>query len=331
MIIGLHYFSYCNMKSDVMKSTPEITTFYQIAESLCICGVNLFVLITGYFSVNQDTLKLKKIANLILDVAFWGSVGFLLAYIVGGESASLIKYIKIIIPYLWGYRWFVTAYIVLLLLIPFINKSLHNIGKYEHKILLVIFTIIFCIWPSFLPSPPIDDFGYGFVHFVYLYLISSYIRLYIVVDKYLYLPYLCGFLYLTFSFIIYIIVHFHITNTGWAYNNLFVVLQAVSLFMCFLRIKVDSRIINVLASCTFGVFLIHTDGFWGKLIYGDLFQSRQVLMSGDYIYMSITFISCIISFYFFAFALESIKQLIFRYSFDRMLSKSTLLNKTISI
>lgn len=328
MIIGLHFFSYCKMADADIASAPKGNMFYHIAESLCICGVNLFVLITGYFSVNHDVLKLRKIANLFIDVAFWGSIGFILSYVFGWEAASLKRYIQIVIPYLWGYRWFVTAYIILLLLIPYINKCLQNISREGHRILLIIFTILFCIWPSFLPSPPVDNFGYGFVHFVYLYIIASYIKIY--VNKYP-LPSLCLVLYVVFTFSIYILVHFHIVNTGWAYNNLFVVLQSVSLFLCFVRINIDSKVINILASCTFGIFLIHTDSFWGKLIYGYVFQSKNAILSGDYVFMTIIFISCIISFYIMAFALEYIKQFVFRHTVDRLLSKNKTLNKRISI
>lgn len=301
--------------------------FYHVLESICICGVNLFILITGYFSVPQDTIKIRKIVNLLMDVAFWGTVGFLIAYIIGWGDLDIRRYIKIILPYFWGNRWFVSAYIILLLLIPFINRCLWNIGRKEHRVLIIIFTLLFCFWPSFMPSPFLDDYGYGFVHFTYMYLIASYMRIHITQFP---RKITCLALFLFMSVVVCLITYFHLLGTGWAYNNLFVVLEAVALFLLFLQLELDSKFINILASCAFGVFLIHTDGFFSKLVYGSVFKAPD-MVSDNILYFVVDVLACIPFFYLFGFALEYMKQNVFKCTVDRLLSKISILNKIISI
>ena len=204
---------------------------------------------------------------------------------------------------------------------------INSISNKSHAILIIIFTIIFSIWPSFLPSPPIDNYGYDFIHFIYLYLIASYIRLYSPRQRPLYI-----FLgaYIIFSCIVFTCSYFRLTGTSWAYNNIFVVLQAISLFLFFLQLNFSSRIINIIASCTFGVFLIHTDLFFGKLIYDNLFNAPYYKNASANIFI-LNFLVCIPSFFIIAFILEYIKQFIFDYSINRYLKKIGIINKILTI
>jgi len=314
MIIGLHY------NGGVSSPLPKLgvsDVVYHLTESCCIFGVNLFVLITGYFSIRSNQIKLGKICKLLFEVVFWGTVGYILSLILKWNHIDFKEYIKIIVPYLWGGRWFVKAYIILLLFIPFINKCLHAISKRTYQVLLLIFFLLFCLWPSFLPSPPIDDFGYGFVHFIFLYLLAAYIRLYqkMLPRGYALMVFIMCVLVLTLASL-------YLPGPWWAYNHFFVVIGALSLFVFFLQLKIrQSSIINTLAACAFGVFLIHTDGFFAELIYHRVFHINEVMQSGIVWRMLLNFILCVSFFYLFGFCLEYLRKMLFEKAIDRMLSK----------
>ena len=169
MIIGLHFFGYANAASIYDGVQSANSYFWKIAESFCVGGVNIFVLISGWFLTNKGSVNIRKIVDLIIQVAFWSGIGFLLICLFGISPFNIKTMIKVMLPYFFGMRWFVTAYIIYFLLIPFLNAGLSALGKKSHRILLFICGFLFCVWPSFLPNPPLDDYGYSFVHFIFLY------------------------------------------------------------------------------------------------------------------------------------------------------------------
>ena len=97
----------------------------------------------------------------------------------------------------------------------------------------------------------------------------------------------------------------------WAYNNIFVISQAVMLFLLFRNISIkQSAIINSFASCAFGVFLIHTDQTLGVLIYDNLFHTRDLVDGNSFVLLS-AFLLCLPVMYVYCFILEYFKQLFF--------------------
>lgn len=315
MIVGLHYFGMGDANRVLVNGT-ENYYLYHILESLCICGVDIFVLITGYFSISHDSIKMRKIVSLLVDVAFWGICGYCLAVLVGWKGVEFKETIKVALPILFNNRWFVKAYIILLLFAPFINMTFNLISKKSYNYLLLIFTCLFCIWPSFLPYPPVNVFGYGFMHFVFLYLIAGYISKFIDVT-------LLSSSKLVFAFLLMlllVILSSFFMNMAWAYNYLFVVLLAIALFILFLKMSIKSRCINVLASCAFGVFLIHTSDFFGPLVYEKFFKVSESLYYSP-LMLLLNFFVCIPVFYLFCFILEYTKKWLFGFSVDVVLRK----------
>ena len=181
MIVGLHFWGFAKVSKGYVMTNSDNNLIFDIMESFCICGVNIFVLITGYFSSNTVTINFQKICSLLIDVAFWGTLGLIVSMFLWSESFDIVKWIKIVIPYFWKSRWFVEAYIILVVLIPFLNKCINTISKKSHLILIITLLLLFSIWPTFLPNPPIDDYGYGFIHFITLYVIAIWIRRYVAV------------------------------------------------------------------------------------------------------------------------------------------------------
>lgn len=325
MIISLHYFAFCNAGTELAQGTKN-DLFFRIVESFSICGVNIFVLISGWFSLKQTQIKERKIVNLLVDIAFWGALGYIFSCIMGWRIFDIKGFIKVIVPFITGGRWFVKAYIILLLFSPFINRILLALSKEGYKKLLVVSTVLFSLWPSFFPYPPLDDYGYGFVHFIYLYMIAGYLKLHISKlpeKKYCLLGYVVSGL---------LVVASSLLNWGyaWAYNYIFVVLEAVLLFAVFVQLKIQSRMINVLASCAFGVFLIHTDGFFSVVVYDKLFQASKVI-HGSIGILFWDFILCIPVFYLISFIMEFTKQKMFIVTITKILNKIPCLNYVINI
>ncbi len=322
MIITLHFFE----GNRIPQSHSQNQYIYYIYESLSICGVDLFVLLTGYFSLRQDRIKFRKIVDLLIDVAFWCFIGFMLNVAAGDRPFSLKELIRNMFPFVFGGRWFIKAYILLMLLVPFINRVVMTIDKKSFQILLTIQLLLFSIWPSFLPNPPFDDYGYSFIHFITLYLIAAYMRLY--VDHY---PAkwlcICGYLV---SFAIVLLTKVMNWGYEWAYNYPFVITEALFLFMYFLQVSLNSGLINRLASCAFGVYLIHTNSYFSSIGYNLLFRGSSAA-NGPAWMLVIIVPACSLFFYFFGFVLESAKKILFHYTVEPICDRLPFLNEGIRI
>ena len=87
-------------------------------------GVVCYVLTTGYFSVEKD-FNVKRVFKLWLQI-FCYSVGFMLFFrITGIEKLNNVDTIKTFFPFAYNQYWFMTAYLYLMVLTPFINKLLN--------------------------------------------------------------------------------------------------------------------------------------------------------------------------------------------------------------
>ena len=137
-------------------------------------GVDLFVLITGYYSV-KSRLRLKKILTVLGSVwyyslgmlAFFGLTGLLpIGYEEGREA---------VLPFLMGEYWFASYYVLLLLLSPFLNILADGLDRKSHAALCLLLFTLCTVLPSLLGV----SFAAGMLPlFAALYLCGAYLRLY---------------------------------------------------------------------------------------------------------------------------------------------------------
>lgn len=74
--------------------------------------------------------------------------------------------------------WFMTDYIILYILSPFINIGLQNLDQKQFKKLLLILLILFSIWDIFPGQQTGVQRGYSLYWLIVVYSIGAYIRLY---------------------------------------------------------------------------------------------------------------------------------------------------------
>lgn len=105
-------FGWCGWPSNLDSCRPSML----LVEALSIIGVNVFILITGYFSAN---LKTKSMINLLYICVFYA----LLKVVVGASTGHFV--IKDMF-FISGSNWFIPSYIGLLLLSPWLNALQTN-------------------------------------------------------------------------------------------------------------------------------------------------------------------------------------------------------------
>lgn len=152
--------------------------FWWFIETLSYVSVNLFILITGYFMVNSN-FKISRIINLAVQVEFYSLICLMTAKFVLHEEINLEDIIRAIFPLTGGIYWFVSAYAVLIILSPFLNKFIHLIDKNTHLQVCLLLIGVFCVIPTFFfwGHDKLSN-GSDFVWFIVLYFSAAYINLY---------------------------------------------------------------------------------------------------------------------------------------------------------
>lgn len=258
MVLILHYLSFGGFLSKYNDFSVNSMIVW-LFESLSFVAVNCYVLICGYFSVNSK-FKSEKLIKLFLEVFFYSFLIYISLVLLGKIDFSISMFLKSVFPVALGNYWFITCYVVLYILSPFLNKLITNLSKEEYKRLIFIIILVFSLWATFIPNSQTINYGgsYSISWFVCLYLISGYIRLHI--DLKSIKKSLCMYIYLFCSCIN---VFAFYTKGDFLYNyySITMLIRAISLFIFFLKIEISNKYlaqaISFISPATFGIYLIH--------------------------------------------------------------------------
>lgn len=93
-----------------------------LLNSAVIIGVNLFVLITGWFGVSDKKI-FRKILFLLIEVTCYSGIAYLIASLFNVTRFSIPDFVHAI-DFTWN--WFIVCYIMLLFSIPLLNKLIRT-------------------------------------------------------------------------------------------------------------------------------------------------------------------------------------------------------------
>lgn len=305
MIVCLHYLVEGGLLGNPARAGMTAAGYMAWGiEALCLVSVNVYVLISGYFGVGAP-LGQADITGVTLRDALkkpmkiWGQVFFYSAAIgfgaiaFGVQEFDIYRVFTYVFPVVTEHYWFATAYVILCLLMPFLNAGFYRLGQNHIKYLLAGFLLIFCVSKTFIPMRlPTDRYGYDCIWFIALYITGAYIKRYGIKQLNprwkalaLYFGSTAG-IFLSFLVIRMIYIKTgsldKMINYGYAYNYLFCYTGAVGLFLAFKKCHKDEKHIVLLerarkpielfSGATFGVYLIHEHinirGAWQWLFNG---------------------------------------------------------------
>lgn len=135
-------------------------------------GNALFVLITGYFQINQKFSK-KHIVNFAITVEFYSVMVYIICLCTRVCSLSVTGIIKSVFPIMYTSYWFIVPYFFLYLFIPLLNKIINDL--YHDKLIYVIAVLI--LVETLLPIIKADTISSNFGLFVLYYIIGALIRI----------------------------------------------------------------------------------------------------------------------------------------------------------
>lgn len=225
-------------------------------QGFAIVGVNVFVIISGYFSVS---FKLRSIAKLVWICLFYAIVALGTAYMMNYpiEVKSIFWVSNSI--------WYIATYIGLLCISPLLNTFISRMDRAKHKALILIL-IVLQTWYEYVPRL-INDFhnGYSILSFMILYLIARYVRLYgfpWFFRKYHIWIYISCSLLIAAGLICAVAFHFHPRGAAYwllKYDNPLVICSSLGLFAYFEQLQIqNNKVVNYIASSSIAVLLLHT-------------------------------------------------------------------------
>lgn len=274
MVVVLHYLGKSSLLADLTgENMGSVGVAAWVLESFCIVAVNVYMLISGYF-LCESSFKLSRLLKLLLQVFTYSVViGVLVAALglVPAEELTIYYYVQILFPVSMGHYWFLTAYVFLYLLLPFLTMAVKRMTKGQMQLALGLLLFAFCVLKSILPVRlDMDEKGYDCLWYICVFMVAAYIRKFGV-------PFLQKkgrgiILYLLNVVLIFagvFVLRFVYLRTGslglllsvcMEYNHVLVLLASVGLFAAFLRVRVNDKISGVIceiAPYTLGVYLLH--------------------------------------------------------------------------
>lgn len=258
-IIGLHIV--VNGESLLHVSSSINLIFLSGMYVLCSCSVNTFAMLTGYLYAEKTGVRSVSLIKLLFITLLYSSLIFLVIRLWKPEWI-LVSWLHAVLPVLAGRYWYITGYVLLFVLIPYLNIILRKLDKGQFQALLVLLLALLSVFST--AAVPADPFvvqaGYSPLWLVVCYLVGAYIRLYrsnvsrmrlwialLVVDV----------AWLTATYYFYPNIIIHLIN----YNSPFMVLNATLLLSIFSRIRIPSamgKLICSLSGAAFGVYILHS-------------------------------------------------------------------------
>ena len=131
MVICSHYIVFGGALNNLNSSNPNFYIAYAL-ESFIIVAVDCFILITGFFQINNK-YHFKKVVDLWAQVFFYSVLISSIFWIFKLEPINIENITQMLLPVITGRGWFITVYIALYCCSPFLNIALNNMDQDNHK------------------------------------------------------------------------------------------------------------------------------------------------------------------------------------------------------
>lgn len=270
---GVHSILYANLSS----------TIYPVLE----IGVNLFFMISGYFGVK---LSLQSILKLAFIIFLFTIVNYLICLPFNIYPTLEDIFLNVLFPISKANYWFISVYLGIIMVSPLINMGLNGLDRNKLRSFIVVFTF-FTVYSCGFAHNTSNPSGYTFLQGLYLYCLAHFFYCEQRALRALNIK-KCFML-----FVILVIV----SGLGEAYtplgpclfdnyNGLFIIGLSALLFIVFTKIEIQNKLVNYIASCALGCYLLQ-DGFFGtNLLYpflNKLGMSENTIIEKSLIFISI--------------------------------------------
>lgn len=246
-------------------------------------AITCFVIISGYFGIK---FSVQRFFNFSMQLLFYSILTFgIFLFLPEGKNHLQhfsITHLKFIYPANDTGWWFVSSYVLLMLVAPFLNAGIEKLTQKNLGIIIAIGLGVFLsgyhYYTNSLPE--------NHMVFVYLYLLGRYIRLYPIkiIEKYSALIWVLAVAVMVGQ-TIYLYVQGELTIAKYLrignLTNPFNILSSVAFFYIFKRLDIGCiQLINWLATGVFAAYLM-TEGYlrhiWNETII-NIFGTNMLVL-----------------------------------------------------
>ena len=236
----------------------------------------------------SSSFKLHKFAKLVGQIWFYSIAMLGVVMGLGLDTVTSRNMMLALLP-IGAMSWFGQNFLVLYLLTPIINRVLRWLQHKYYVMLLVVSTVIWFLIPTALnlwPNVPHTTFGFKHIFsFVIFYSMGAYIKLYgshitkkigIILSAIGFVGAFLGDILvdvLAMTNPVYMKQIFYFTQNDYGFFQL---LLGIGLFIIFLKAKITYRPwINVVASTTFGIYLLHDNRLFLHHMWDNVLATYQ--------------------------------------------------------
>ena len=326
-IVGWHVI----MRGGIFKTGSELSGMISnIIMGIMIVHVNSLFFITGYFNGDKDHVSTKKAFKLIGMIWFY-RVAFLALFLyLGILPISNILIGEELFPLDLNNYWFMSTYLIIYMVSPYLNKIIKNMEEKEYFNFITILFIILSVLPAISNLKAVNNDGFNIIQFSLVYFIGGYFKKFPLKNNYHFkklsekkLRYLLIFLFFFVFFIRLSIYYFGdkllsfkaeeikyigtiITNSYFRYSSPLVIIQSCIYCLIFETFDFKSKIINLSAKLTLGIYLVHENIFVREKLYDFLRISSNHSLLGSIAW----FIIYTLIIYLGSFTIELIRKLL---------------------
>lgn len=324
-IIGLHIINNGGLQESLSIYSYK---YYMVLllNVIFYTSVDIFAILSGYLCITKEKNKNVRIIELLFIVIYYCILIPIIFYgfnLFNIRNCELIETIKNIFPILKGRYWYITCYVFLFFMIPYLNRFIKSIDKkYLEKFLIILFILL-----SIIPNigGMVDYFrienGYSPFWLIYCYMIGAYANLYI--NKYenkKLIKQSMMYLIIAFGFNVIIrdstfLVFGDVKRGDWFINYIspFIIIISLNLVLLFKNINIKNSkieyIIKYLSMASFSVYIIHCH----ILIFDYVLKNNYIFLEKYNGFIIIALIVLfIIAIYILSTIIDQVRKVIFK-------------------
>lgn len=261
-VIMLHVDGYIAQgKETIVNSNFEFA--YIILETLAYPAIHIFVL-CGAFLMSRKKIPIKQYVYIYGTTLTITLIGFIAAFFVSGSSINAVSVMNCMFPFSFRAYGYVSTYLILMLLSPFLDKLTVHLDNTQFRRLLFVGIVPVVIMPTVLEG--VWESSY-FGLFIWLYLVAGYAKKFperfFRAGRGLAVWGGCVTALILSFYLFKQVSIFEILNRGnqqyfYHYNSIFVIGMAIGLFMAVGNLEVKpKKILSVLSGFSLVIYEFH--------------------------------------------------------------------------
>lgn len=266
---------------------------YWFIEIFSYCAVDGFAFISGYMAIDKPR-KYEKLVEMWFQAFFYSFIVTFILTVVGvNETWEKKDILKCALPITYAKFWYFTAFFILFLAVPILNKFIFGIDEATAKKTLIVIFILFSIVGS-ITDPFRVQSGFSAMWLIVLYVMGALAKRVKLFEKRksitLIIIWACCIL-ITWGVQVFA-KSGRLTN----YMSPTILLSGIIMVVLFSRIKIKGTIISKLSPLAFGIYLFQLNQVVGYGVIEGAFSfvaSKNIIVGVGYAFAfaSLIFVS----------------------------------------